>query len=160
MKTSIKNLNAMNHEKRTCESCAYWEHDENTTTVNSSGSCHFWPPVHSREYSSLVTEEIEHPEIAVLLHRLSGLEALQGVVTSESEDIFREYPIKTTYEELKMAQQKVTDCASSIEHLRSQIAEKESELAPTIKEAVVTIKCGEWPVTGKDDWCGQWNSES
>jgi len=147
----------MSDEELACKTCKYWSLDQSVPGLYSSGFCHFWPPVQSNEFNVLITE---HPAISELRNRLSKAEGLQEELIAESERLFKNYPVKVSYEELEEARNKVVLGKSYIDELNSQLIAKEDDPSCRIEDGLVTFKRGVWPITAGDDWCGQWNSES
>lgn len=145
-----------NQHMRMCKDCKFWESLSDESDGNIQGTCHYWPPAKSRQIRSSTIEENENPKIAELVLQLSAAKLLQTDLILESKEMFDNYPVRVTYDELQVARYKVKEGLSNIAYLKSCIDNEKTTKPFIIKEILHTQECGVWPRTASSDWCGQW----
>lgn len=142
----------------TCQACAYWVPEASSPSTWKTGTCHYWPPVRSNEVLFTTTEQVENPEILDLKNSLSTAESLQIQLELQSTQVFANYPVRMTYEEMEKARSDVGKGLSDIADLKRRLEQERSDNPFVLKEVSHIHKSGAWPVTASDEWCGQWNS--
>jgi hypothetical protein len=110
--------------------------------------------------STITTEQVENPVVTDLQFRLSTAESMQIKLELQSKQIFSEYPVKFTYEELQAVRKEVEDGLSNIAILKVNLAQQESENPLVTEEIQHMYLGGDWPITASDEWCGQWMEHS
>lgn len=148
----------MTTSKNVCETCSHWEQVKNPLEINSSGHCHYWPPSRSKQVASTRVEQVENPKITKLAFEILEAEKIQLKLISDREKIFADYPVTRSFKELQEARDKVDENYESIKHL-NQCLDRERAENPFISTEIQQLrKCGDWPITASDDWCGQWKA--